>query len=301
MGDGAERDVLRLAARQAGLVRRDQVLERGLTVKQLEHRVATGRWRRLFPGVYRVEGAPASWRQSLRGVCLWGNRSAVVSHASAASLHGFARYREGPLEITALRDLRRPGVVVHRVDTLHRKDVTSVDGIWVTAPTRTLVDLASVDTAENVKAALDEALRRKLTTLDRLEAAVARSGPQRGVRTVRELVHRYRGGDGPTESELEARVLELLESVGLKPTCQRRTVAGRRARRLDFFLPGPRVVIEADGYASHATVSAFERERERNNALAARGFIVLHWTWSALFDRPDELLAQLGVVLRRAA
>ena len=57
------------------------------------------------------------------------------------------------------------------------------------------------------------------------------------------------------------------------------------------------MVIEADGYAWHATVDAFERDRQRRNELTLRGLQTLQWTWSALRERPEELLIELATLL----
>jgi very-short-patch-repair endonuclease len=224
-----------------------------------------------------------------------------VSHAAAAALHGFDRYRPGPLELTVTRHLRPPrGVKLHRVESLSSKELATVQGICVTSPTRTLLDLAAVDTEPMVHAAVDQALRRKWTTLEKLDVATERAAGRRGVAFLRELVKRYRGGDGPSESELEARVRELLEDEGLpRPETQRVVKVGGRVRRIDFRFPGTRVLIEADGYAHHSSPDAFEKDRDRNNALIARGFVVLHWTWAMLRDQPEVLLAQLRATLGR--
>jgi len=55
--------------------------------------------------------------------------------------------------------------------------------------------------------------------------------------------------------------------------------------------------VECDGYAFHSDVRAFERDRQRINALTARGVVVLRWTWAALHERPQELTDELRVVL----
>lgn len=41
----------------------------------------------------------------------------------------------------------------------------------------------------------------------------------------------------------------------------------------------------------------YEDERLRNNSLVAGGLRVLHWTWQALNDRPEELIAELSAAL----
>lgn len=111
---------------------------------------------------------------------------------------------------------------------------------------------------------------------------------------VRELLEEFRGGRGPTESELERLVLRVLDEARFpRPDQQRPIYAGGRLRRIDFCFAGPRLLIEADGYAYHASVQVFEDDRRRNNALVARGYTVLHWTWKALHEHPDRLLAEL--------
>lgn len=234
---------------------------------------------------------------------LWAARGCAVSHRSAAALHGFARFPEGPAELSVTRTARlgRP-YVVHRVALLPSRDVTTVDGLRVTTVERTLVDLCALDHVPALRAAVDEALRRRKTTLERLEAALDRSSRARGLASLRHLVAELRGGRNPTESELEARVYDLLEAGGLpRPIVQQRVVAGGRARRLDFRIPGTPVVIEADGFAWHSAAARYETDRHRDNALLERGLRVLHWTWAAVRDRPEQLLAQLMNVLGSTA
>lgn len=295
--------VLRLAARQHGVLQRVQAAEAGLTRWQIRHRLRIGRWEELFPDVFRVEGTPRAWLQQLKAATLWAARGAAVSHRAAAALHGFDRYRPGPVELTVSRVLRPPNdVVLHVTQALPWRELTAVRGICITSVTRTLVDLAAEDPEPDVRAAVDQALHRQWTTLDKLEVATQRAARRPGVGFLRALLSLYRGGEGPSESELEARVLELLESAGLpRPERQRVVHVGGRLRRIDFHVPGTPILIEADGYAHHAGLAAFEKDRQRNNALTARGYRVLHWTWAALRDRSDELLVQLWEMLARSA
>ena len=240
MVDGAEAAALQRAATQCGVIRRDQALVAGLTARQIERRLDSGRWAVMFPGVYRVEGAPTGFRQTLHAAALWAARDYAFSHRTAATLWGFGRYPEGPVELVLARHGRPPpGLVVHRVPELSFHDVRLVDGLRVTTRTRTLVDLAGDEAGEDLRATVDEALNRRWVSLDQLEAELEKRSHRRGLAVVRALVRRYRGGDGPSESELEARVLELLEGAGVQHVeRQRRLVVGGRLRRLDFRLRG---------------------------------------------------------------
>lgn len=260
----------------------------------------SGQWVRVFPRVYRVEGAPQTWRQQLKAASLWAERDFAVSHRSAAALWGFARFPEGPLELSVARGARlHPPIKLHRIEPLSHREIASIDGFRVTSAARTLLDLSASEPAPDVQACFDEALRRRWVTLERMEGALGAEPRRSGTAFLRKLVHDYLGGDGPTESELEARVMELLDTAGL-PRAERQRVVrvGGRLRRLDFLVPGTPIVIEADGYAAHASLGSFEKDRARNNALTARGFRVLHWTWTAIHERPEALLAELHQTMR---
>ena len=255
----------------------------------------------MLPRVYRIEGSPLTWVQRLAAVALWAERGFAFSHRTAAALWGFARYREGgEPHVSVTRNVRTRALRVHQVSSLQARDLGNAGGWRVTSQTRTIVDLCEGEDERDVRASLDEALRRRWTTVEHLERAADRAEHRRGVVLLRTLLRHYQAGEAPTESELEARVFELLSDEGLpRPTKQRSVIAGVRTRRLDFHFPGTPVVIEADGYAFHSSLEMFERDRERHNALAARGLRVLHWSWAALRDRPEELIAQLKSLLAR--
>jgi hypothetical protein len=71
-------------------------------------------------------------------------------------------------------DASIPGVVVHRGPPLHPDDVTTVDGIPVTSPSRTLIDLAEVMTAGELRACFARAREIGLLDPEALRAARAR-------------------------------------------------------------------------------------------------------------------------------
>lgn len=290
----------RQASRQRGVLSRGQALER-LTRRQIDRRLESGLWERLFPSVYRLVAAARSWQQTLEALALWAGRGSVLSHESAAALHGFAHFKPGRLVVTARRHLRAPPQVeLHLVEQLHPADVSSVLGLPVTSVPRTLLDLAARVDGRTLRATLDEALRRRLTSLEALQRLVERSAHRPGVVDLRAAVAEVDGSGGPTESELERDVLELLREAGFPtPQRQRPVHMDRRRRRLDFLFPQQRVVLEADGYEGHSTREMFESDRRRDNWLTARGFRVLRWTWSALRQRPGALLEELAALLGR--
>jgi very-short-patch-repair endonuclease len=295
----SEVECLREAARQWGVVRRDQAV-RWLSPQQVQRRVDTGAWGAVLPRVYRVAGAPASWRSDLKALSLWAGRDFALSHRTAAALHGFRRFFEGPLELSAARHLSvpPPPFQVHRVAPFGPRELETVQGFRTTSVTRTLLDLAGVASEMDVRATVDEALHRRRTTVERLAVALSQVAPRPGVAFLRTLLHEYQGGDGPCESELEARVFELIDRSGLpRPRRQRSITVAGRLRRLDFCYPTHGIIVEADGYETHSGLIAFEKDRQRANALTLRGFRVLQWTWKALHERPGALIDDLKQVL----
>lgn len=256
----------------------------------------------MYPSVYRLDGTPETWRQKLRALTFWARRGYAFSHRCAAALWGFPRFTDEVIELVTTRNLRLESpCVAHRVEALPYRDIASIDGLRVTSATRTLIDLAGTEPWPDVRASIDHALGRRWTTLERLEIAL--QSQRNRLEAVRELIRSYRGGDAPAESELEARVLEVFEASGLpRPRKQRAITVAGKLRRMDFWVPGTPLVVEADGYAYHWDERAFESDRRRGNALAARGFIVLRWTWRAIRDRPEELVWEaLQIIAKRWA
>lgn len=295
-----ERRVLHLACRQKGVVAREQVLSEGMSARAIDGRRESGRWSSVLPGVYRIEGSPRGWQQQVAAAALWAGERGVLSHRTAAALFGLNRYGEsGRVHVTVGVFLPAPAWVATHQSTLHPKDVVVHRGHRVTSVPRTLLDLAKGEPPAYVEAAADSALAKKLTTVAELRRFVNRHRGHRGIRLLRRLVEGYEGGNGPVESELESRVLELIDDAGLpRPRRQQQLTVGGQRRRLDFHFPGTNVVIEADGYSSHASPEAFERDRVRSNALAVRGYVVLRWTWQGIRDRPQALLDELARALK---
>lgn len=294
----AEAKAMERAGAWCGLITRKEALK-DLSVAQLKWRLATKAWVTVFPSVYRIVGAPVNWMQSLHALKACARRGFAFSHRTAAALHGFDSFKEGPIEVTSTR-FRKPleGVTIHRAKFLSHTDLTELHDLPVTNVCRTLLDLAARTDRYTLRSTYDQALREKKTTIEELERILKRSGNRPGVGDARELIDDLSGANGPTESVLEDRSLALIEAAGLpRPEVQWTTIAGRKRRRLDLFFKQYGVVIEADGYASHSSVDAFEADRERNNSLIAMNLKLLHWTWTAIETRPDELIAELYVVL----
>jgi hypothetical protein len=298
-----DRVLARVAEDQYGLVSRAQVIEAGATNGLIQRRLDAGRWVHLFPGVYRMAGTPASWRQQVLAACLAAGDDAIASHRAAARLWGTAGLGQRVVELSVphARRVTLPGVRIHRTRDLPRIDLTVRDGIPVTTIERTLIDLAAVAHIDAVEEALDDIVRRRLTTVRRVARRVEtleRKG-RCGIGAIRLLLEARASGGPVSESTFEIRLLRAIGSAGLPLPVLQYEVRhqGRFVARVDFAYRDAKLAIEADGYGAHAGRARFDRDRARLNALTLLGWRVIHVTWTQLRDEPDTVIAQIAGAL----
>jgi very-short-patch-repair endonuclease len=158
---------------------------------------------------------------------------------------------------------------------------------------RTLLDLASTLPFDDLEVALADARGRRLVRDRELTAVLERNCKRRGAQAFRHLIELARER-GLTRSEAERRLLTLVRSSDL-PVPQVNVRIG--GFEVDFAWRSQRVIVEVDGYAFHSSARAFERDRERDATLAARGYVVLRVTWRQITTRPMAVVARLASAL----
>jgi very-short-patch-repair endonuclease len=182
------------------------------------------------------------------------------------------------------------------------EDITTIDGIPVTKPARTLLDLATVEPETVVERCLDDALRRRLVSLAFLERWLQdpRRKKHRGAGLLQRLID-DRATVGVTESPLEDRVLRILRDGGLPiPRLQYEVRDGDRfVARPDFAYPNERVAVEAEGFLHHDRRQTFDAERSRGNDLQAMGWKVLRITAKHVEDHAEEVVEWVRRALAR--
>ena len=72
---------------------------------------------------------------------------------------------------------------------------------------------------------------------------------------------------------------------------------GQVVAEIDFADPELKIAIEVDGRAFHSDRRSFERDRERQNMLVIRGWIVLRFTWERLVNDPEGVVAEIRAVI----
>jgi Protein of unknown function (DUF559) len=294
-----ERMAMDLAASQHSLITAVQAFELGFTLRQLQERLRRSVLARVHKGVYRYTAAPETREQHLLAASLAVGEPSAASHRAAAAMHGLWLVPAELVEISVGRD-RSPslqGVRMHRLADLNARWIVDVDGVPVTTPARTLVDLGAVLPLGSVSRALDRAIGRKLATLAEVRAAVnavARRG-RIGVGTIRSLLAER--GDEPAATVLEARMLTLLRVNNVPAPIAQHTVLdghGQFVGVVDFAYPEIRYAIEVDGYESHAALREFKHDRVRQNDLVDLGWTVHRFTWHDV----DQLSGRIAQRIR---
>jgi len=190
---------------------------------------------------------------------------------------------------------RVPGIRTRTVVWLDPDDATLHDGVPITSPARTLIDLAALVPPRSLEQALARAERAGLADRAALAALLTRRRPSAGVGVLRALL----AADGVlamTRSEAESRLLALIREARLPATQTNVVVAGFE---VDFLFPAERLIVEVDGYAYHASRGAFHADRRRDAALARAGYRVIRLTWEQITKEPMATVATLASLLRR--
>jgi very-short-patch-repair endonuclease len=296
-------DVARQAAEQHGVVRRSQAAAAGLTSSAIHRRTEAGLLVPCHPGVVRVAGAPVTWRGDLLAAVLSAGDDAVASHRAAGALWHLDGLVPGFLELTVPLGYapRRRGVIVHRAVVVDALDRTVIDSIPATRIEATLIALASVLRGGSIEDVVDSALVQGLTLAERVLATLDRLG-RRGRRNagfLAAVLERRVTGVRPRESRFERRLHALLVRAGLaEPVTQFEVrMDGRVVARPDLAYPDLRVAIEADSYRWHGSRSSWERDLSRRTELAAAGWLVLHFSWRDLVERPGGVVASVAAAL----
>jgi REase_MTES_1575 len=217
--------------------------------------------------------------------------TAVLSHMSAAILLGLRPARGPRIDLTVRGGGgrgRRGAIIVHR-SRLSPDEVMARDGIPVTTPTRTIIDVADFSTRRVVERMLDEAAYLRLD----LEGLAPRPG-RRGAGLLARVLAEHTPGTTRTRGDLEELMVELCGRAALPLPEVNQTVEGYE---VDFVWRKARLIVETDGWAAHGTRSAFERDRLRDAHLTAAGWRVVRITMRRPEREPEAVAAQLALLL----
>jgi hypothetical protein len=269
----------------------------------IDRRVDSGEWVRAGRSVLATAHAPVTFRRAAMAAVL-SIEGAVGSHETAATLQGFRYLGSHPIAISvppeAWHQLHR--VEVHRYQDLAPEWVTQIHGIPVTAPARTMIDLAAVIRGPRLERILDSALDHRQIEIGELQRAfnrLARKG-RRGIGPIRLLLEARGDGTAATGSELERRFLRFVREHGYpEPAKQVPTFwADRLIGLADFAYPAKLALIELDGRLGHSQLLDRELDNLRDQRARLAGWSVNRVTWRQLHERPDQVVELLDGLLR---
>lgn len=284
-----------VADRQYGVVSREQLLRAGLQTGQIKRAVHAGRLRPVFRGVYAV-GHEAIGRHGWWKAALLVGDAADLSHRSAAQAWSFNRGPVHPIHLTSLRDCGRGyrNLHIHR-SRLKPTEHTIIDGLRLTTPARTIVDLAATLDPRALRLLVERAQDLRRFSPKAIEASLTLRPRRPGCAQLRDLVHLLLPDEDNARSHLERLFLSLLRRSSLPKPEVNVVINGRRR---DFVWHAARLVVETDGYAYHSSKAAMLRDRRRDRELTAAGWRVARFTYEEVAFEPgrvaEELVALLG-------
>jgi very-short-patch-repair endonuclease len=178
---------------------------------------------------------------------------------------------------------------------------TEVDQIPVTTVCRTIFDLAGSLRPGRTERALDHSLAFGLAPIERFWDVfmdLARRG-RSGTVVMRALLMARGPEYIAPESELEARLLQLLREHGLPVPHQQVDFGDERGwiGRVDFRIPRTTLIVETDGRRYHSALLDTQSDRLRDERLAAIGLTVLRLTWKDIVEQPADCAARIAAEL----
>jgi very-short-patch-repair endonuclease len=281
-----------LASRQSGRTSRAQLLAAGVDACAIKRRLRNGRLILLHRGVYGLPGTSELPLAAETAALLACGDGAVLSHHSAATIWGLRPGIARPIHVTIPDGRSGPapdGVIVHRSRVLAPADITIHQGLPVTSPARTYLDIAPSLPDRDLERLLDEGLfGKRIVTRAEIEGVLGRAGAHPG----RARLARMAGGherSTQTDSPPEETLFMMIRAAGLP---EPETGFPMLGYRLDFYWPALKLAVEVDAYGTHGSRARFEGDRRRDaRLLTEKGIETLRLTRTMVEERPPEALA----------
>jgi very-short-patch-repair endonuclease len=286
-----------LADRQYGVVRREQLLAAGVGRGAIVRALDAGRLRPVFRGVYAV-GHTALRREGWWMAALLAcGEGAALSHRTAAMVWGLQTGPTLPIDVTTSTDhgRRHRQITTHRT-RLHALDALVIDGLRVTTPSRTIVDLAATLKGRALRDAVERAQDLRRFDPDDIRDTLARAPRRSGTRRLENLIAVMGPDKDNARSHLERTFLALTRKARLPAPAVNQEIAGCCR---DFAWLDQRLVVETDGYRYHSSRQAKRRDNRRDRQLTALGWRPLRFTYEEIAFEPEEVAEELAELLSR--
>jgi hypothetical protein len=286
---------------QARVVTRAQALGAGLSLGAIRHRVTTGRWQRIHPGVFATFSGPLPREAQLWAAVLYAGAGAVLSHETAAELQRLLD-KAAPLIHVSVPSARRvvpqKGIKIHIVRNVRYGRRFPLGVLPQTFVEETILDLVSeAETFDEVCGLITRAFGRRLTSEGSLRATAELRKRLRWRSDMDALITEAAHG---THSLLEYYYDHDVESAHSLPKSARQTPytkedGGKGFR--DRLYQEYAVVVELDGASAHPEESRWA-DRERDNHAAVGRKQTLRFGWKHVRHKACDTAAMTAVVLR---
>jgi very-short-patch-repair endonuclease len=232
------------------------------------------RFLQLFQGVYisaDVVMTPLLW---VCAAILASPADAVISHQTALRMYGLELGALFPLHVSTRTrtHARRANIRPHQ--RLAPIATRLVHGVPVTAPMRTIVDIATKVTPVELIQAAEHLIHRGLVAKDDL-GAYAMAHHLDGVQRVRRVLGWIREGvESPRETTLR---LMIVFARLPEPRCNLviHDAYGRFLARGDLVYPDQHILVEYDGWHHERSAQQRQRDLARRERLEAAGWRVI--------------------------
>jgi very-short-patch-repair endonuclease len=280
------------------VVTRDQLTRLGLSRHGIQHRIARGRLHPVGRGIYAV-GRPelsrhGRWMAAV--LACGGAGTAALSHSSAAALFKIGTEQVAAIEVSRVSPgpIRVPSIRVHRRPALRDGWFGFYEGIPVTSPVQTLIDLATRHGRPAMERSMNEADKLGLVRTDDLRNALDDHPGEPGVARLRTILDRatFRY----TRTELERAFLPLVRQAGLPVP---RTSVYVTGHEVDFHFADLGLVVETDGLTYHRTPAQQAKDRKRDQDHSAAGLTPLRFTHAQVKYEPDHVVRILRATAGR--
>jgi very-short-patch-repair endonuclease len=285
-----------LAARQYGIVTRDQLAELGYTDHMVDHALRTERLQAWHRNVLAVGHGGLSRHGLCMAAVLFRGEGALISYQSAIWLWGLERKLEIPVNVSVRwRGHSQNAIGLHHCPALRDEDSAMTERLPVTAVPRTLLDYASIAKTYRLESAIDRADRLDILDPAAIDRIVHEVRGHRGCRRLQKAMTIYRE-NGFTRSGGEKRLLAALADAGVRRPAVNNFIEGYE---LDFYWERERFTVELDSWEHHRSRRSFEDDRKRQEELAMAGIETIRITGTRLKHEPGRVADRIAEHLER--
>ncbi len=261
--------------------------------RTIERWLGSGELIRAFHGVYALRYERRDPRSVAQAALLAAGELSALARETAAALWAVTDRWPAAPQLLGVGRVNKSAIDYRRTTTLLVRDVTTIDGLRVTSAARTILDIAALLQRKRLERAIDGLRVRRLLSTDQLVDIAARNVQHPGAAMLRAQLGLAQ--KEPTRSELERTFLKLTKKYGL-PVPEINVHVG--GYRVDAYYQRHRLIVELDGWATHQTRAAFERDRRQDaDILALTGIPTVRFTYDRTLYHAAETAQQLSRIL----